>query len=356
MRPSLGEEMAEKAYISLSVGHIQLPIRNPLDLIMAVLKAAEKLLTTRVEKPIAVYAYNQDPENVVAGLVFKFLLRSPLVIVYHHVSDSTFSSFGEGILGRRRKGYGLLASAWRSAVPALNRISAKVADVHLALSYTTKVEVEQLLNVKDCVVVGNGIDTTKFKPLEIEKKYDAAFLGRIVHQKGIETLLRAWAIVCRQKPDSKLILMGGVEKPELVYFSKLARELGVLGSVEFKGFLNDDEVVKSLCASRLFVFPSRKEGFAQAVSQAMACGLCCVISDIPPLRETYGDVAIFVPPDDPGQLAACISKMLDDPEKCRELGIRSRQFVQKFNWGGVVEKELEAMHRRTGLQKGSDFY
>jgi glycosyltransferase involved in cell wall biosynthesis len=332
-------------YTSLGVGDLHLPIRNPMDLLMVVLKSAKRLATMRVERPLAVYAYNQDPENVVTGLVFKLLLRSPLVIVYHHISDLSFASIGEGIVERRRKGYGLLASVWRSIIPALSRFSARAADAHLALSNSTKTEVERLLGVKNCVVVGNGLDAMKFKPLNIEKKYDAAFLGRIVHQKGIDTLLRAWAIVVRRQPNFRLILIGGAEQPESDYFLKLASELGVLDFVEFKGFLNDEEVVESLSASRLFVFPSRKEGFAQAVSQAMACGLCSILSDIPPLRETYGAVAVFVPPDDPEGLAACISKMLADPETCRELGTKSRQFVQRFDWRTVVERELSEIRK-----------
>jgi glycosyltransferase involved in cell wall biosynthesis len=347
-RPSLEETLGENAYVSLSVGDFHLPVRNPMDLFVAVLKSVTALTTIRGERPLVVYAYNQDPENVVTGLVFKLLLRSPLVIVYHHISTLSFASFGDGIAERRRKGYGLLASVWRSFVPALNRFSAKVADAHLALSYSTKSEVEGLLGVKDCVVVGNGLDTLKFRPLDVEKEYDVAFLGRIVHQKGIDTLLKAWAIVTQQRPHSRLILVGGIEQPELDFFLKLAKDLSVLDSVEFKGFLDDDEVVRLLSASRLFVFPSQKEGFAQAVSQAMACGLCCVLSDIPSLRETYGGVAVFVPPDDPEELATCISKMLADPETCRELGARSKQFVQRFDWRDVVEKELKEIYRCVG--------
>jgi glycosyltransferase involved in cell wall biosynthesis len=344
-RPSLEEALGENVYTSLSVGNMRLPIRNPMDLLVVILKSVKKLVTSGAGRPVAVYAYNQDPENVVTGWVFKLILGVPLVIVYHHISVLSLAPLGKGIVGRRSRGYGLFASVWRSLVPALNRFSAKAADIHLALSNSTKSEVELLLGVRSCTVVGNGVNTLKFRPLDVEKRYDAAFLGRMVQQKGIDTLLRAWSLVSRQRPNPKLILIGGGDRPELSHFRKIAREVGVLDLVEFRGFAADEEVVKLLSASKLFVFPSRREGFAQAVSQAMACGLCCVLSDIPSLREIYGDVAVFVPPDNPEELAACISRMLDNPEVRREYGARSKQFVQKFDWKKVVERELSEINR-----------
>jgi glycosyltransferase involved in cell wall biosynthesis len=343
--PSLERDVGENVYTSLSVGYVRLPVTSPMELLLVVGKATRCLAKPKFQRPVAVYAYNQDPENLVTGFVFKLLLRVPLVVVYHHVSELSFASIGEGIAARRRRGYGVLAAVWRSIVPALNRASAKGADVHLALSKSTKTEVERLIGVSDCEVVGNGLDTTKFRPMNAQKRYDVAFLGRVVHQKGVDTLLRAWAIVTQGRHDSKLVVIGGADKADRDSFIELGRELNVLDSVEFKGFLEDKEIVKLFSESRLFVFPSRKEGFAQAVSQAMACGLCAILSDIPSLREVYGDVAVFVPPDSPERLAESISELLTHPEVCREKGEISRRFVQKFDWGTVVEREITELQR-----------
>ena len=51
------------------------------------------------------------------------------------------------------------------------------------------------------------------------------------------------------------------------------------------------------------MFPSKEEGFGLAIAEAMACGLPCVISNIPALRETFDPVAIFVNVDDPEAFA-----------------------------------------------------
>jgi glycosyltransferase involved in cell wall biosynthesis len=341
--PSLQSSFGGDFYDSLEIGEFRLPIRNPLDLLLVVLKSLPALGRSRRSKPLAVYAYNQDPENVVTGLVFKLLLGRPLVVVYHHITEQLFAPFGVGFAVRRKMGYGLLSSVWLSIVPAINRMSVGLVDVHLALSASTKKEVEAWAGVESCVVVGNGINTKKFRRFEAKKTYEAAFLGRIVRQKGIDTLLRSWSSVVKQRPGSKLAIIGGGDPGQLKLYRRLADEVGVADSVDFKGFLSDEEVVRTLNSSRLFVFPSLKEGFAQAVSQAMACGLCCVISDIPALRETYGDAAVLVPPSNPTALASRILDLLGNDSELLECGARSRQFVQKFDWGKVVDKEIGAM-------------
>jgi glycosyltransferase involved in cell wall biosynthesis len=155
-------------------------------------------------------------------------------------------------------------------------------------------------------------------------------------------------MVLKRRPGSRLVLIGGADSDQMRHFKKLAKELSVLESVDFKGFLSDEEVVRTLNSSKMFVFPSSREGFAQAVSQAMACGLCCVISDIPALRETYGEVAFLVPPRNPVALADQIASMLTSDTELLECGVRSRQFVQKFDWGAVVDKELYALRQLTG--------
>ena len=349
-RPSMQGAYGDGLYKSLGTGEFRLPIRTVVDLAVVIMSSLIALGRSGKEKPAAVYAYNQDPENVVPGLVFKFLFGRPLVVVYHHITRLAAAPLGYGIAERRRTGYGLASSIWLSLVPAVNRKCLRLADLHLALSASTKSEAESWVGVRDCIVVGNGVDTKKFRELEVEKVYDAAFLGRIVPQKGVETLLRAWAMVVRRNPASRLVLVGGAEPNLMKHYRALAEQDGVADSVVFTGFLPDDELVRTLNSSKMFVFPSLKEGFAQAVSQAMACGLCCVLSDIPALRETYGEVAFLVPPGDPAALANMVTELLADERTLHEQGGRSREFVQRFEWGAVVEKELAAM--RKSLSRG----
>jgi glycosyltransferase involved in cell wall biosynthesis len=282
--PSFQQGIGGYAYDSINIGECRLPIRSPIDLAVILLKTMFRIGTLRPKRPMAIYAYNQDPENIITGFLLKLFYRVPLVIVYHQISTSSFTPFLQGVADRRRRGNSLASSIWRSVVPSLNRFSAIRADVHLALSEATRSEMEKDLGVRNGVTVGNGVDFHKFRSLDVEKIYDAAFLGRLAHQKGIDILLRAWHYVILHLSDAKLVLIGGADLAELQRYKGLINELGLTKEVDLKGFVADEDVVRLLNSSKLFVFPSRKEGFAQAVSQAMSCGLCCILSDIPSLR------------------------------------------------------------------------
>ncbi|MDA4126127.1 MAG: glycosyltransferase family 4 protein [Thaumarchaeota archaeon] len=341
MPPSFQRDMGENAYDSFEMRKCRLPIRSPLDLATVLFMSIPRLVLARFEKPSAIYAYNQDPENVITGYLLKIILHRPLVIVYHHLLEDAFASLQVGIASRRQRGYGLASSIWRSIVPAVNRFSAIRADGHLALSKATRTDVAKSLGIHDCVVVGNGLDHEKFSESRRSQVFEAVFLGRLTPQKGIDILLKSWSIVRGKLPQAKLLLLGGGEKNNIETYRAMTRDLGIDDAVIFKGFVGDKELVELLNSSKVFVFPSRNEGFAQAVSQAMGCGLCCVLSNIPPLKDVYDDVAIFVPPDRPVELAdAVLSVLADDGERVK-LGARGRAHVQQFSWEKVVDKESD---------------
>jgi len=187
----------------------------------------------------------------------------------------------------------------------------------------------------------------RFRPLDLPKIYDAVFLGRLAPQKGIDVLLKAWSLVVQRNAEAKLALLGGGEPEDVSRYRKMAEELGLAKSVTFAGFVEDEELVRLMNSSRLFVFPSRQEGFAQAVSQAMGCGLCCILSDIPPLKEVYGSAAAFFPVDHPEALAERVLGLLGADDERKDLGMKAHQLAMRFSWEDTVRRELAQISTRT---------
>ena len=94
----------------------------------------------------------------------------------------------------------------------------------------------------------------------------------------------------------------------------------------------------------MFVFPSRREGFARAVAEAMASGIPCILSDLPELHEVYSDAAIYVPLNDHRSLASAILTLLQDDLKREELGEKAALFVKRYSWEQVAEAFLQTVN------------
>ncbi len=91
-----------------------------------------------------------------------------------------------------------------------------------------------------------------------------------------------------------------------------------------------------LVAADVFAFPSRWEGAAGAMLEAMALRCPIVASDLPTLRETVDDTAArFVPPEDPAALAAALRDAVTDRDSARQ---RAHVAEAVFNDGFAMRK------------------
>jgi len=97
-------------------------------------------------------------------------------------------------------------------------------------------------------------------------------VGRIVPQKGYDTLLKAFNIVSKAINANLVIIGDGPEKEKL---DKMTKDLGIKSKVFFLGF--DPNPIKYISHSDLFVMSSKWEGFGNVIVEAMACG-CQVVS------------------------------------------------------------------------------
>lgn len=104
------------------------------------------------------------------------------------------------------------------------------------------------------------------------------FVGRLVKVKGVDVLLRAFAQLGRS--DAVLVVVG--DGPERQNLEKLALSLGISDRVIFTGWRDDASKLVSI--ADVFVLPSLSEGLPQALLEALAHGVPCIVSDIPQLR------------------------------------------------------------------------
>jgi len=141
---------------------------------------------------------------------------------------------------------------------------------------------------------------------------------RLIRYKGIEYLLEAAAILHSEFPGLRVEIAGiGPERENLV---QRAADLGIAGSVEFLGWVNDLNHV--LPRWDVFVIPSIEEGFGIAALEAMAAGLPVIASSVGGLPEIIedGKTGWLVPPRDAEALASRLRMLLINPELRYNLG------------------------------------
>lgn len=201
--------------------------------------------------------------------------------------------------------------------------------------------IQRGFNIDKLTVIPPGINIKYFRNTKSigEINYDAVFLGRLHFSKGIFDLLEIWKLVCEQKPNAKLAIIGGGDGQIEKELKGKIKDSNLEYNIDVLGHLEDDEAFGVVKSSKIFAFPSHEEGFGIAVLEAMACGLSVVAWDLPIYEGIYERNILRVPIDSIKQFAETVIKLLDDEELRSNLGSNAQEFVKKYDWSKVVERE-----------------
>jgi glycosyltransferase involved in cell wall biosynthesis len=193
------------------------------------------------------------------------------------------------------------------------------------------------------VTVGAGANVAVTEPPERDYAPPRfLFVGKQWERKGGPTVLRAFARLRDEVPDTTLVIAGpaslSVDQPGVQMLGRVSREDGAPGAM-----------LDQYRRATAFVMPSLYEPLGVAVLEAMAAGLPCIGSTggaLPELIEE-GVTGFLVPPGDAEALLARRRELAVSPDLCRTLGeAGAARYRERFTWDAVADRMLAAISSR----------
>lgn len=169
--------------------------------------------------------------------------------------------------------------------------------------------------------------------------------SRLRRYKSVDVALRAFALVARELPEARLLVIGrGPDEPRL---RRLAAGLGLGDRVAFPGHLAQPDLVRTLHRARVCLNPSPKEGWGLTVMEANACGLPVVASARPGLRDSVrdGETGLLAPYGDATAFAAAALRLLREPELWARQSAAARAWAATFSWERCARESLDLFAR-----------
>jgi glycosyltransferase involved in cell wall biosynthesis len=191
-------------------------------------------------------------------------------------------------------------------------------------------------------IPGSGVDVHALQPHPEPPGPPAiAFVGRLLADKGIRTLIEAHRLLRQRGSNVELLIAGTPDpaNPASVSEQEAAgwsQEPGItsLGHVE--------DISALWARAQVAVLPSRREGLPKSLLEAAACGRPMIATDVPGCREIVspGETGLLVPYDDPPALARAIETLAASPELRARYGAAARRLA-------VARFSAEAIGRQT---------
>lgn len=198
-------------------------------------------------------------------------------------------------------------------------------------------------------VVPNGVDAVSSGDRAAESEAERILaggpgrpillhVGSTIARKRIDVLLRAFAEVLRERPEARLVRVGGLTDAQRA----LAAELGVLDHVVETPFVDRAVLHAIYRRADVTLLPSDGEGFGLPVLESLAAGVPVVASDLPALRQTGGDAAVYCRCGDAAAFARAALALAGEAGGDRRRGGLER--AARFTWAAHAER-IEVVYR-----------
>lgn len=241
------------------------------------------------------------------------------------------------------------------------RMVMESADRIIAATLSERTALEELydLNTEKVKIIPPGVNVHHFYPIPKDEAKEAIeispeermalFVGRIEPLKGVDTLLKAMAILTERCQSftcpNYLVIIGGDPEEDRASLStemgrlqNLCSELGLDNIVIFLGKRDQNTLPYYYSAAEVVVMPSHYESFGMVALEAMACGTPVIASRVGGLAYLIkdGETGFFVPAQDAEALAVALRTLFVNEGDRRRMGASAAQYARDFSWEQIT--------------------
>jgi len=250
----------------------------------------------------------------------------------------------------------------------------KLSDRIVAATPAEMAQLQWLYNADGAKIeiIPPGVELSRFYPIPEDeaKEYVGIrpcdkmllFVGRIEPLKGIDTLMKAIAIMREKDVDVCLAVIGGetdtsaaCQNEEMERLKVIREQIGLADLVAFLGKRSQDTLPYYYSAAEAVVVPSHYESFGMVALEAMACGAPVVASEVGGLAYLVQDgvTGFTVPSDDPEALAGKLIVLLQDKKLREQMCNNAVEFVQNYSWRNIAARVAELYESLVGVKLGA---
>lgn len=205
-------------------------------------------------------------------------------------------------------------------------------------------------------VIPNGIDFESFRrDVKIDlyrKKYVPPgdklvfFVGRLVYEKGVQTVIEAMPLIMKRIPNVTFVVAGS--GPHLNQLKSLVSAFGLDEKVKFVGHMDTDALCAFYKSADLTVVPSLYEPFGMVVLESMAMGTPTIVADTGGLSEivVHEETGLKFEPGNPDSLSAAMLRILQDDGLAERMTTDAMAYMgDDFNWDRIARRTMEVYRR-----------
>ena len=232
------------------------------------------------------------------------------------------------------------------------RTALRRATLCVVPSQATAAELARVARAGDLEIIEHGVDVDRFHPptpeeiraaraaIGLETTPYVAFLGALEPRKNVPALIRGFVKAVEHRPDPPALVLAGQPGWDTQVEKALAAAPLRLRVIR-AGYLPFDTLAGFLGGAEMVAYPSLGEGFGLPVLEAMACGACVLTTRRLSLPEVGGDAVAYCGVG-PGDVAAALGELLDDPARRAALASAAQRRAKEFSWATSAEKHREA--------------